>query len=288
MINKNNRGKFCILLSAFIYGFVPILARLAYSGGVNGITLTFLRAVMMIPLLAFALKISNIPIGLSPDELRKIIILGVVGGTLPIMLLYVSYDYINAGLAATLHFIYPMIITFAAAIIYRERMTRVKLLALMFVMLGISLSANTGHGGSKTGIVLALLSGILYSFYVIYMDRSGLDGMNYVKLTFYLMLTMSASTMIFGLALDKIDFEMTGGSWGLAFIISALITAVAIPAFQVGVKAEGAATAGILSALEPVTTTVCSMIFLNEYMGVSELIGTAVMLTGIVLAEKSG
>ena len=37
-----SKSKVCLILSAFIYGFAPILAKFAYKSGANGITLTFL------------------------------------------------------------------------------------------------------------------------------------------------------------------------------------------------------------------------------------------------------
>ncbi len=36
-----SKSKVCLILSAFIYGFAPILAKFAYKSGANGITLTF-------------------------------------------------------------------------------------------------------------------------------------------------------------------------------------------------------------------------------------------------------
>ena len=47
------KSKVCLILSAFIYGFAPILAKFAYKSGANGITLTFLRTFLMLPLLFF-------------------------------------------------------------------------------------------------------------------------------------------------------------------------------------------------------------------------------------------
>ena len=48
-----SKSKVCLILSAFIYGFAPILAKFAYKSGANGITLTFLRTFLMLPLLFF-------------------------------------------------------------------------------------------------------------------------------------------------------------------------------------------------------------------------------------------
>ncbi|MCD8391030.1 MAG: DMT family transporter, partial [Firmicutes bacterium] len=255
MTLKKHIGKICILVSAFVYGLTPILAKTAYSGGTNGITLTFLRAAMTVPLLFFIMRAEGVSTYISPRHLYKVCVLGVLGGTLPIALLYMSYSYIPTGLATTLHFIYPIVIVFVSAFMFKERITPKKLLAVVLVTVGIIMFTEIRGSGDRLGIILALLSGVFYSFYVIYLDASGLDKMNYLKLTFYLMLTMSASSLIFGLAAGGMDFDMTPKAWIYSAVISILVTLVAVPAFQAGIKREGAATAGILSAFEPMTTT---------------------------------
>ena len=56
---------------------------------------------------------------------------------------------------------------------------------------------DLNNTADKIGVILAILSGIFYSFYVVYMYRSKLDEMDYIKLTFYLMIIMSIGTYIF-------------------------------------------------------------------------------------------
>ena len=75
-----SKSKVCLILSAFIYGFAPILAKFAYKSGANGITLTFLRTFLMLPLLFFIMIFRKVSFKLTKKELIDIILLGVVGG----------------------------------------------------------------------------------------------------------------------------------------------------------------------------------------------------------------
>lgn len=282
---SRNRGKICLLISAFIYGFAPVLAKFTYEGGANGITLTFLRASMCVPLLYIMAKADKKPLGLTKSELKHVLILGVFGGALPIVLLYLSYNYISTGLATTLHFIYPLIIVLASAFLYHEKMTKFKLIAVILVTVGIFLFVDIKNAADKTGIVLALLSGVFYSFYVIYMERSGLDDMDPGKFTFYTMLIMSITTLIFGTAVHGISFDLTAGAWVFSMLISLLVTLLAIPLFQRGVKYEGAATAGIMSTFEPITSMAMGALFLGEIVGAAQMLGGAMILSGVIMAE---
>lgn len=284
-----SKGKICLILSAFIYGLAPMLAKIAYEGGVNGITLTFLRTSLMIPVLFVLMIVRKNTFRLTKKEFGNIIALGVVGGSLSIIALYAAYDYIPTGLATTLHFIYPLIIVIVSALIYKEKITKIKLTAVMLVTLGIFLFVDLNTAADKIGVILAVLSGVFYSFYVIYMDHSGLDRMDYVKLTFYMMIITSIGTFIFGMASKSIVLdEMNGVSWIFSAIISFLITLGAIPLFQAGVRYEGASTAGIVSALEPITTMILGAAFLGEAMMPVQYLGGIMIIIGIVLAEKYG
>ena len=283
------KGKICLILSALIYGIAPMLAKIAYGGGVNGVTLTFLRTALMLPLLFVLMLTRGQTFRLNKRELVDIVILGVVGGSLSIISLYAAYDYISTGLATTLHFIYPLIIVVVSALIYREKITNMKLAAVLLVTLGIFLFVDLTSRADKIGVALAVLSGVFYSFFVIYMDHSGLNKMDYVKLTFYLMIIMSVGTFIFGTATKSIGFaEMNTAAWVFSVIISFLITIGAIPLFQAGVRYEGASTAGIVSALEPITTIILGALFRGEAMGLVQYFGGAMIILGVGIAEKYG
>lgn len=280
-----NKGKICLLISAFIYGIAPVLAKFTYEGGANGITLTFLRGALCVPLLYIMIKADGKSLALTKKELKQVIILGIFGGTLPIVLLYISYDYISTGLATTLHFIYPLIIVIASSFLFHEKMTKIKLISVILVTIGVFMFVDINHSSDRAGIILALLSGVFYSFYVIYIERSGLENMDYIKFTFYLMLIMSVTTLIFGLSVKSISFSLSPKAWAFSMLISLLITLLATPMFQLGVRYEGASTAGIMSTFEPITSVAMGAMLLGEIVGTAQMLGGAMILAGVVIAE---
>ncbi len=243
----------------------------------------------MLPVMSVLMIVRGQSFYLNKKELINIIALGVVGGTLSMISLYASYEYISTGLATTLHFIYPLIIVVVSALIYREKIKGAKLLAVMLVTVGVFMFIDLNSRADKAGVILAVLSGVFYSFYVIYMAHSGIDRMDYVKLTFYMMIIMSAGTLLFGVLAGGLDFKpIDKMGWVFSAIVSILISLGALPMFQAGVRYEGASTAGIISAFEPITTIILGAVFLGETMGIVQYIGGAVIILGVVLAEKYG
>lgn len=281
-----SKGKICLLISAFLYGIAPVLAKVTYDGGANGITLTFLRGSISIPLLYIMMKADGKSLKLTKCELKSVIILGVFGGAVPILLLYFSYNFISTGLATTLHFVYPLIIVLASALLYHEKMSGIKMISTILVTIGIFMFADIETASDSIGIIMALLSGVFYSFYVIYIDRSGLDAMDYIKLTFYIMLIISITTLIFGVAVHGLSFDLTGKAWSFAAVISLIVTLGAMPLFQIGVRYEGASTAGIMSTFEPITSVAMGVTFLGEIVGIAQILGIAMIMMGIIFAHK--
>ena len=140
------KGILFTILSATIFGFTPILGRITYDGGSNGITLTFLRSILALPVLYFLVRRRGLSIRVAPSEVKKILLTGVVGSALTTILLYSSYTYISVGMATTLHFVYPLVISVACVVLFKEKMTPLKICALVLATAGIFFFADKSSG----------------------------------------------------------------------------------------------------------------------------------------------
>lgn len=280
-----SKGKLFLFISALIYGIMPLLASFGYRGGLNGITLSFLRCFLALPLLFIMIKADKKSLKLTRKQICDITWVGTIGGAIPILLLYLSYEYIAIGLATTLHFVYPLVIIIALTFLQKKKMSRITLCSVLLVTIGIFMFGDISIKVNKAGIILALLSGILYSFYILYIDISKLYKLDHIVLTFYVMLIMSIIIFIFGFLVNGLDFKATPFSWSMAIIISFLTTLGAMPLLQMGIRFEGAATAGIISATEPITTMIAGAIFLGEYISTAQLLGGSLIIMGVLLVQ---
>lgn len=279
------KGRLFLALSAVIYGIIPVLAAAAYRGGMNGITLTFLRSALSLPVLYAVIRADRRDIELDKRRIRQIAVLGMFGGALPILLLYMSYQYIATGLATALHFVYPLIIVIATSIIYRQRPARIIVTAVVIVSAGIFIYAGMGSGANGAGVALALLSGGFYGFYVVYMARTGMDKLDIVVITFYVALITSVLVLIYGAASGRLYFNVTPLSWSLALVISLASTLIAAPLFVLGMRYAGAAEAGIYSTLEPVTSMILGAAVLGELMDAPRMMGGALIVFGVLIIQ---
>lgn len=280
---KNLKGNLFIILSACIFGYTPILGRITYNEGSNAVMLTFLRTLCCLPLLLAVLKIQNVSLKVTRSELKELLILSFIGSAVTTVMLYQSYQYIPVGSATTLHFVYPLFTAVGAVVFFKEKLTRSKIVALIFAMLGISLFMGELSISSLPGIILALLSGITYAFYILYLDHSSLLTLHPLKLSFYINLFVAMMVFGYGSATAQITFSLTATGWFYSVIVAILCGFAAITLFQVGVKLAGSTAAAILSMFEPITSVLFGILLLNEPVRLKQLIGCGLILAGVLI-----
>lgn len=272
-------------LSSIIFGFIPVLTKEAYDGGVNWVTLTFLRTTMALPIILAFIRGKDVSLRVTKKQLFRLIILGVFGLAFATILLYGSYSFISIGLATSIHFVYPVIIVIVCAIFFKEKIDKRTVIALLLVTIGVLTFVERSSKSAMIGFWFALISGVFHSFYVLYTDKSGIKNIHYFKMTFYVCLVASIVVFIFGVSTKQLSFEMTNRAWIYSFLVSFLSVVVAIPLFQVGIRETGASTAGILSTLEPITSVAFGIMLLGEQINVLKLLGCVLIVVGVVLVE---
>ena len=82
------KGYFLTILSAVIFGFTPILAKITYSMGSNGITMAFFRHLFVIPILFLIMKCQRLPYKITLHQLKNICLVGIIGNALTVAALY--------------------------------------------------------------------------------------------------------------------------------------------------------------------------------------------------------
>lgn len=290
MKNQMNKGIIFTAASAVIFGFTPILARISYDGGANGITMTFLRCLLSLPVLFVILKVKNIPIKVEKAWRMPVAACGIFGAFATTVTLYMSYTYIPVGMATTLHFVYPVLVTAGCVLFFREGVTTNKVLALLCGAAGtlLFLDRFSASPGSGLGMLLALLSGLFYSMHMIIMDKSGIKNMHYFKLSFYLCLFGAVLSGIYGGATGQLTLRLTGQAWLFAFLVSICTSVGAISLFQLGIRYTGASTAAILSTLEPITSVILGVLVLGEVFTAKKIAGCVLILLSVLLIAAFG
>lgn len=282
-MNKRYFGMLAAALSAIIFGIAPILASLAYAHGSNSVVISCFRPLLSLPILAVIMAVKRVSFRLTGREALMLVITGVAGSGATSMLLYGSYSLIPVGMATAIHFIYPALVALASCVFFKTRLPALKIAAVAFSVAGAALFF-TGGGMSLAGILLALLSGVSYTFFIMMVERSCLKGLDVFKRTFYICFVGALTAAVFGIATGNFDVAaMDGVAWGITAIISVMVTVGAFVLFQVGITLSGAPTAAILSTLEPIVGVALGFIVLNEQLTAFKLAACALIIAAVLL-----
>lgn len=275
------KGILFTILSAIIFGFTPALANITYKLGNNSLSMTFFRNLLAIPILFFILKHKKISLRTEKKEVKNIFILSLIGVVLTTALLYSSYSYIGVGAATTLHFMYPIFVAVTCKLFFKESLGKSKVLALIISLLGVLLFMDMKNGSNILGALMALISGITYAFYIVYLEKQELVKINPYKLSFYIV-SFTSVEMIIGNILGRyIRFNLSLKVYVLMIIISLLTSVVAIILFQLGVSIIGATSAAIFSLFEPITSIISGLLLFNETLSIKKVLGCIVIFIAV-------
>ncbi|MDO5027603.1 MAG: DMT family transporter [Tissierellia bacterium] len=283
---KKFKGVFYAVISAISFGLSPILIAISYQMGNNSMMMAFVRNLLVLPFLFFYIKFRRISLTITKDQLFKLIAMNVFGTCLSLTVLYISYNYIPVSLATSIHFIYPSIVAVLSVIIFKEYMSGLRKLAVASSLIGIALFIDFKAGSSNffLGISLALVSGMAYAFYIIFMAKSGVLKLENIVILYYSCLISAIFLGGLTLAFDKLVIaEIALEGWALIFLISIMLTFLGTMFTQLAITNLGATRTSVLATLEPITTIVLGVTLFDEKIGLIKLIACFMILLAVLL-----
>ena len=282
-MNRMIRGMIFTIVSALLFGVTPILASITFDMGSNANTLTFYRNLMVVPVLLCVMLVKKIPFRISMRELGFLLLIGVGFLVSTTYMLYESYNYVGVGTATTLHFIYPVVTALICRVVFKERLGRWKLLALLAAGFGVFFFLDRDGAAGLPGILLALISAVTYGCYLTGMDKTPLRAMPPIKVACYMGFFNALAMMVVDIPVGKINFFLPPLAMGYTFIVAICTSFLAVALLQKGIHDLGASTAAVFCMFEPVSSVIAGCLILNETMTWEKLVGCIIILGGVTM-----
>lgn len=280
------KGYIYTALSAIIFGLMPLLTKIIIARGATSLTIPFFRVFYVTIVLFFVLKIKTIDFHLEKRDLLSVILTSIFGSGLTIIILNESYNYVDTGIATSLHFLYPLFVAILCCFFYGEKIKKKQIISLSFALVGIICFMSKGNG-SLFGYLLAIASGLTYAFYLVKMDKTGLVKMNAFKLSFYLALFTTIEIFTMNLFMQDVVFKMDAIAYGLLLVLALSSSFLATVLLQKGVLLLGSTRASFICLLEPVTSMIVGILWLNEAFTFNKgLGGLAIIISLIIFLKK--
>lgn len=277
MDHKKVKGYVLGAVAAASYGLNPLFALPMYKAGLNVDSVLFYRYAAAVVLLGGLMLVRRQSFSLRRSEFVPLAVMGLLF-SFSSLFLFQSYHHMDAGIASTILFVYPVLVAVIMALFFHERVTLLTTLSIGLAFCGISLLYKSEGGStlSMFGVALVFLSSLCYAVYIVGVNRSALRSMPTEKLTFYALLfglTVFAVRLRFCTDLQPIP---TAGLWGNAVSLGLFPTLVSLVTMAQAIRCIGSTPTAILGALEPVTALFFGVVVFGEQF--TFRIGTGVML----------
>ncbi len=279
------KGSICGILAAISYGTNPLGALNLYADGMNANSVIFYRYGLATAILAVIMLVQKKSFTVTRKEFAVLSILGVLMA-LSSLTLYCSFNFMDAGIASTLLFVYPVMVAVMMAIFFKERVTPVTAISILLALFGISLLYKGGDGVtlSAVGVVLVMVSSLTYAVYIIIVNKSQLL-MSSVKLTFYVLLTGTVMIYVYSLfgpnaQLMPLNSPMM---WVYALVLAVFPTVVSLILMVIAVHNVGSTPTAVMGALEPITAVCIGIFVFGEAFTFRLAIGILLILSAVIL-----
>ncbi len=285
-MKRKATGIFYGAVAAASYGTNPLFALPLYAAGIGVNSVLFYRYFIAVIVYGLWIKFhKKISLKISLKEFPPLLMLGLFF-SLSSYTLFDAFKYIDAGIACTILFIYPVMVALIMTIFFKEKITKTVIFSIILISAGIILLY---HGGGEVklnlhGVFTVLLSALLYALYIVGVKNiKSVRHMNGNKMSFYVMLfglLVYIWNLHFCTELQLMDKPLM---WLCTLALAILPTIISIEAVNISIKLIGSTTTAILGSLEPLTALFFGVTVFHEQLTIRIMCGVAAVLSGVIL-----
>ena len=283
-MNTRIKGYILAAIAAATYGMNPLFTLPLYKAGMDPDSVLFFRYLLAIPILGIMIKARGRDFRIKRNEILPLILLGLLMA-LSSLLLFLSYTYMDAGIASTILFIYPVMVAVIMAAGFHEKITTQGILCIAMALVGIVLLYRGGDESTLnlTGTLIVMAAALSYATYIVGVNRSRLNSMATLKMTFYILVfgfMLFFVRVDFGQSLHVVDKWYL---WGNLLALALFPTAISFLCTTSAVKYIGSTPTAILGALEPLTAVFFGVMVFGETLTLRLVIGIIMIILAVTL-----
>jgi len=299
---RTRLGYMMVATAAALFAVNGSVSKVVLDSGLSSVDLAQIRAsCAALGLLAFLLAFARPNLRVTGRELLFLLAFGVVGVALVQWLYFVAIHNLPVGIALLIEFTAPLFVALFARFVYRELIRRRIWVAVALCMTGLALVVEVwaGVAFSTVGVTAALGGAFGLTAYLLMAEHERRDR-DAVSLSFYGFLFAALfwavvqplwnfpwSVLDDTVSLQGNLSEYTAPVWLLVGFIVVVGTMITFSLLTGALRHVSATRASIVATLEPVLATVVAWLWLGETFGTAQLVGGAVVLAGIFLAQTA-
>ena len=267
------------ITAALSFSGVDVMIKLVYASGMDVMTLVSLRGVLVVAFMFVWLRIQ--PAAVPHSSRQRLIALGIgvlFGGTMFGLLKAISLLPVSVAILA--YFAYPVLTGVAGGITGVDRLGWPALITAITAFLGLALMLGAEfHNLSTIGIAWALAAAA-FRVVSLLMTRAWLNGTDARLTTWYSMVPSTVLFLIGSVAIGEWNTPNSLAGWA-AFVGTSAGSTLSTLLIYMSTNRVGPFRTAFIMNLEPLVTTILSMVLLGELLTPLQGVGAAIMLVSL-------
>ena len=289
-MNERRKGYSLIFVAGSLWGLIGLFVTILDGMGIEAFNIAFLRTFFGSIFFVIVVILLNGIKGLIPNktELVLAVSMGLVCQTLFNISYTVAIKTIGVATGAVLLYTSPMFVAVLSRIIFKEKVTKIKVIALLVNILGCLLTVTNGNFNalefSIIGIAMGVLAGFLYATLTIFGKIAGNKKCNVATISLYSFVTATIILFFVGNPLGQIELLskpkviLTAIGYGL------IPTAMSYYLYMLGLsKPVEASKVPVIASVETVIAALIGVIVFSELFGIYKFIGIALVMFSVGL-----
>lgn len=282
-------GLFYAAISSMSFGFSPLFSLGLIAAGLSDFDILSYRwfiAGLVLMIYAFFKK-KSLRLN-SFGEVWKVILLSILRAITSVTLL-LGYVNISSGIASTINFMYPVIVTICMMLFFGEKRSKIDFLAIAASIFGVYLLASGDSimvegGNTGLGLACSLISAVSFAAYYILMKQVKADKIEVVKFTTWIMMLSAFYFIICAIIFNgRLTLVTDMKSWINILGLGLWATMVSNITGVKGIRRIGPTMTSVLGALQPVTAIILGVLFLGEHLYTRSLIGIMIIIAAVTI-----
>ena len=297
-----HRAEFLMITAAMGFALGGVAAKILREADMDAFRLTQIRTVgAAIILLTFAVVRGKKQLYARRDELKDLIIFGVVGVAAVTSFYFFAIKYLYVSVALVIEFTASIWIVLYLRFVKKKQVSSIMWLGIACAFSGLFLLSQiwTGTTLHPLGVAVAFADAFALAIYFLFADR-----LSQTRTSLSLMAWgLGVAAVFWSLVLPwwNFPFEYLTNTYSLegnlsnysapgwALVLWIIIVGTVIPYLLTvtGIRELSASTGSVIGMIEPLFAGAIAWWLLNEAFNTTQLIGCAVLLVGIYLADKA-
>jgi len=277
-----------VLLSGVAFGTLGVFGKLAFSAGLSpGEFLAFRFVIASTILVAFvAIFRPRDFTALNRRSIAACLLLGVLGYAVFSSCYFMALERISASLTVLLLYTYPALVAVGAYLLFGERVGRRSFVGIVLACAGLTLLVGTDVAvRNPSGVLYGLGSAIVYALYILGTSR-WLRGVPPLAASALIQASAGLTLFCVHLASNTRVGEMFVENWLLILATALIATVLAMSLFIIGLQKLRSSEVSLLSMMEPISAVVLAVIFLDESLAGSQVLGGILVVGALVFSGR--